>query len=63
MVWIVRILLFIAGPIAAWFVARDADSFGFVQMVIATVLVAGFVILAALWPSRWTPWARTKGSK
>jgi hypothetical protein len=63
MAWIVRLLLFIAGPIAAWFVARDADSFGFVQMVVATLLIAGSVALAALWPTRWKPWTKTKGSK
>lgn len=63
MVWIVRILLVIAGPIAAWFVARDADSFGFFQTVIAILLVAGFVVVAALWPPRWKPWTKIKGSK
>ncbi|MCF2524657.1 hypothetical protein [Bradyrhizobium sp. G127] len=63
MAWIVRVLLIIAGPIAAWFVARDADSFGFVQMVVATLLIAGSVVLAAFWPTRWKPWVKTKGSK
>jgi hypothetical protein len=63
MVWIVRILLIIAGPIAAWFVSRDADNFGFFQMVVAIILVAAFVIVAALWPPRWKPWSKIKGSK
>lgn len=43
MVWIVRILLFIAAPIASLFVARDALNFGFFQMIVATILVAAFV--------------------
>ena len=63
MAWIVRILLFIAGPIAAWFVARDTDSFGFLQVLIAILLIAGFLVLAALWSPRWKPWTKIKGSK
>ena len=47
MAWIVRILLFIAAPIAGLFVARDALNFGFFQMIVATVLVATSVGILA----------------
>jgi len=52
MAWIVRILLMIAAPITALFVARDALNFGVIQTLVATILVAGFVLLAALWGVR-----------
>lgn len=63
MAWIVRALLFIAGPIAAWFVARDAESFGIIQMFIATLLIVGFAGLAAFWPPHWKPWTKTKANR
>jgi ABC-type phosphate transport system auxiliary subunit len=53
MTWFARLLLFIAGPIAAWFVARDAANFGVVQMIVAMLLIVAFVGLAAFWPARW----------
>jgi hypothetical protein len=52
MAWIVRILLYIAAPITALFVARDALNFGILQTLIATVLVAALVCFAAFWPRR-----------
>lgn len=52
MAWIVRILLYVAAPITALFVARDALNFGVVQMMVATVLAAALVGVAAFWPSR-----------
>lgn len=53
MAWFARVLLFIAGPIAAWFVAKDAPNFGVVQMIVAMLLIVVFVGLAAFWPARW----------
>jgi hypothetical protein len=47
--WIIRWLLFLAAPLAALFVSRDALNFGIVEMLIATILIAGFAIAAAAW--------------
>lgn len=52
MTWIVRLLLMIAAPITALFVARDALNFGVLQTFVATLLVAGFVALATAWRLR-----------
>ena len=52
MVWIVRILLYIAAPITALFIARDALNFGVFQMMVTTVLIAALVCVAAFWPGR-----------
>lgn len=52
MTWIVRILLYIAAPITALFVARDALNFGALQMMVAVVLIVVLVCLAAFWPRR-----------
>lgn len=52
MVWIVRILLYIAAPITALFVARDALNFGVFQMMVTTVLIVALVGFAAFWPYR-----------
>ncbi|MEH2481281.1 hypothetical protein V1282_004638 [Nitrobacteraceae bacterium AZCC 2146] len=49
---IARILLLLAAPIAALFVARDALNFGVVQMVVATILFTAMVAAAAFWPRR-----------
>jgi hypothetical protein len=50
MAWIVRILLYIAAPITALFVARDAFNFSVFQMMVTTVLIAALVCVAAFWP-------------
>ena len=50
--WIIRILLAIAAPIAALFVARDTLNFSLIQTMIAIVLIVAFIAVAALWPSR-----------
>jgi hypothetical protein len=50
--WIVRIILIIAAPITALFVSRDALNFSIIQSLVATILVAGFVLLVALWTLR-----------
>ncbi len=47
MAWFVRIIMFIAAPIAGLFVARDALNFDLFQMMIATVLIAAFVAVTA----------------
>ena len=52
MTWIVRLLLMIAAPITALFVARDALNFGVLQTFVATVLIAGFIALVAVWRLR-----------
>jgi competence protein ComGC len=50
--WIIRCLLFIAAPIAALFVARDAVNFGIVEMLVAILLIVGLVLVAAVWSLR-----------
>jgi hypothetical protein len=55
MAWITRLLLFIAAPIAALFVSRDALNFGIVETLVATILVALLVTAAALWNARRSP--------
>lgn len=52
MAWIVRILLYIAAPITALFVARNALNFGVFQMMVTTVLIVALVGVAAFWPHR-----------
>lgn len=55
MAWIVRLLLFMAAPIAALFVSRDALNFGVIETLVAIMLIALFVLAAAIWVSRRTP--------
>lgn len=45
--WIVRCLLFLAAPIAALFVSRDALNFSIIEMLVAILLLVGFVMAAA----------------
>jgi len=52
MAWILRVILVAAAPIAALFVSRDALNFGFVEMLVAVILIAGLAMLAALWTLR-----------
>ncbi len=47
---IVRLLLFLAAPITTLFVSKDALNFGFIQMLVATILVAIIAGIAAFWP-------------
>ena len=49
MAWIFRIFFFIAAPIAALLVARDAPNFVVVQGFVAILLMTGAVLVAALW--------------
>jgi hypothetical protein len=55
---IARLLLLLAAPITALFVARDALNFSVVQMIVATILLAALVAAAAFWP-----WRRGESSK
>ncbi|RFB76467.1 hypothetical protein DYH55_20215 [Methylovirgula sp. 4M-Z18] len=48
--WIVRILLLLAGMIAALFVARDAVNFPIIQAVSGMLLFVALVAAIALWP-------------
>lgn len=51
--WIVRLLMAVAGIVAAWFIAKDALNFGIVQAVIALLLVTLIVAVLALRPICW----------
>lgn len=46
----VRILLALAAPITALFVARDSLNFGIIQTMVATVIATIIVIVFAFWP-------------
>jgi hypothetical protein len=48
--WIVRILLFFAGLITSFFVARDALNYDIVQMVVALLLFTVIIAIVAFWP-------------
>lgn len=52
MALLVRFLLFLAAPITALFVSRDALDFGIIQTLVATVLAAVAVFIIAFWPYR-----------
>jgi hypothetical protein len=47
---ILRILMFIAAPIAGLFVARDTLNFTILQTMITILLIIGVLILVAIWP-------------
>ncbi len=47
--WIVRLMLILAAPIAAFLIARHSLNFGLVQTFVAILLVVGLLLLAALW--------------
>lgn len=49
---LIRLLLALAAPITALFVARDALNFDVVQTFVAVALVAVLCIIAAFWPRR-----------
>ena len=50
--WIIRALLFLAAPIAALFVSRDALNFGIVETLVGIILIVGFALAAAAWTLR-----------
>ena len=46
---IIRPIMILAAFIASYFVARNAVNFTIVQMVVALLLITGFVAVAAFW--------------
>jgi len=50
MALILRILAFIAAPIAGLFVARDSLNFDIVQTMIMILLIVAFLVVVAIWP-------------
>jgi hypothetical protein len=46
---VLRVLLFIAAPITALFVSRDALNFGVIEALIAVILIAAFCLVVAFW--------------
>ena len=48
MSWAIRLVLVLAGAIAAAFVARDAENFSVVQGMVAVALIAAVVVLVAV---------------
>jgi hypothetical protein len=53
--WVVRLLLFLAAPVAARFVSRDELNFGVVEMLVATMMIAGIALDIAVWKLRTLP--------
>ncbi|MGL5164328.1 MAG: hypothetical protein ACRC9K_00370 [Afipia sp.] len=49
---ILRLLMFLAAPIAALFVARDSLNFDIVQTMIMMLLVIAVLCAVAIWPRR-----------
>lgn len=49
---IFRVLLFIAAPITALFVARDALNFEVIESLVAIILMTLLLLLVALWRLR-----------
>jgi len=52
MALILRLLAFIAAPIAGLFVARDSLNYDIVQTMIVILLIVAFLVVVALWPRR-----------
>jgi len=50
---LVRLLLFVAGAIASWFVSKDAVNFISVQITVALLLFLAFAAVLAFWPTAW----------
>ncbi len=46
----VRLLLILAAPVTALFVARDSQHFDIIQTLVATVIATVVVAVFALWP-------------
>ena len=49
---VLRVLLFIAAPITALFVSRDALNFGVIEALVAVILIAAFCLVLAFWKLR-----------
>jgi hypothetical protein len=48
MITIVRIVLLLAAPIAALFVAREATNFGVVETLVATALIFAIIVIGGV---------------
>jgi hypothetical protein len=57
--WLIRGVMFMAGVITAWFVAREAGNFGLVQAAVSFLLILAILALGAFWPS-WDAWSRDR---
>ena len=60
--WPADLLLNAGAVVASWFVSKDATNFALVQMMVATLVLAGVVSafvywqsLVEYWKSRWRP--------
>jgi len=49
--WAADLLLSAGAGVASWFVSKDAPSFVVVQMMVATLVLAGVVSLIVYWQS------------
>lgn len=49
---ILRLLMFLAAPIAGLFVARDSLNFDIVQTMIVMLLIIAILCVVAIWPHR-----------
>ena len=49
---VLRILLFIAAPITALFISRDALNFSVIEALVAVMLIAALCLAAAFWKLR-----------
>jgi hypothetical protein len=56
MMILLRVLLFIAAPITALFVSRDALNFGVMQTLIAVILIAAFCLAVAFLEAATASW-------
>jgi hypothetical protein len=52
MMVILRVFLFIAAPITALFVSRDALNFGVIETLVSIILIAAFCLVVAFWGLR-----------
>ncbi len=49
---IIRVMMVLAAPVTALFVARDAASFGIVQTMVSMILFTAVIAIIAFWPGR-----------
>ncbi|MGL5168802.1 MAG: hypothetical protein ACRC9K_23225 [Afipia sp.] len=52
---LVRLLLFLAAPVTALFVSRDALNFDIIQTMVAVALATLIIFIFAFWPYRPKP--------
>ena len=51
-VFILVLILIVAGSLTGLFIAKDAPNFGVVQGIVGIVVVAFIALVLAFWPSR-----------